>query len=123
MEGRFRQLMPLCEDLAKRNDDEKNLVAHDLRDRIARVAWFSCRDGWDDELPLRKGHWHSFEELKSEVGRLWTGIRNPLSHTCRVIQKHSQDPWRDLRTMEILAASMIRALRSGLLRVQCNRRE
>ena len=71
LEGRFRQLMPLCEDLAKRNDKEK-LAGDKLRDRTARVAWFSCRDDWDEELPLRRGHWLSIEELKNEVARLWS---------------------------------------------------
>lgn len=109
LEGRFRQLMPLIEDLANRHENEK-LKGNQLRRRIAQVAWYSLNDDWDKELPLRWGRWNKVTELETEVERLWSKVRNSLSHTCRVVSNFTTDPAKDLVTMEVIAISMIRAM-------------
>jgi hypothetical protein len=107
-EGRFRQLTPLIEDLAK--DEGEVLTGHRLYDRIAQVAWYSLRDDWDGDLPLKEGRWRTWQQLAKDVSDLWKRIRNPLAHSCRVIQGMPDDPERDLITSEALAVSMIRGL-------------
>lgn len=108
LEGRFRHLLPLLEALASRPGEE--LRGPELYRRIARVAWFSMRDDWDDDIPLRHGRWRSWHQLAGDVSGLWGRIRNPLAHSCRVMRDLSRDPIRDLMTAETLAISMIRAL-------------
>jgi len=109
LEGRFRQLSPLVEDLANR-DEKEQLHGRDLYERIARIAWFSMWDEWDTGLPIRRGRWRTLQELSGDVSGLWGRLRNKLSHTCRSVAGLSRHPEGDLITMETLAISMIRAL-------------
>src|SRR5207253_8376324 len=69
LEGRFRQLTPLIEDLAQ--DEGERLSGQTLYKRIAQVAWFSLRDSWDDGLPLEVGRWRTWQQLAEDVSGLW----------------------------------------------------
>ncbi len=97
MEARFKHLAAIAESLAKKTPEE-SINQNELRDRISKIA---TRDRMMSIDPA---------QVLDSITDLWKNVRNPLSHETQTFSSLGRDANADLRQIELIVVSMIRAV-------------